>query len=723
MSTAKPWIVDAAEIHGDDSDSSGQQPIHATAAIREFLSLDGPDRLYVVAPKGYGKTLLLQAKRMLLQRDRKGVILSPSGQLVDRPPGGLPIWTKEDLGSFVRSYDYWVETWVMAIKIAAVKLFRHHVGSAAAWDAAALASALHHPGLKEILDRPQLEVLSEIFMQILHLDRRAFYALRQDVIGQVNPLFRGIHTGLAFFIDNIDECLERSLADTRAVARARAGAAHREPPPGPWTLAQLALARAAFDINRLNTHVRVYAALRREAWLRLADVDAGAAQMNGRVVEIAYTNDDLREIFLKNIALEPPGRLCDRTARDPIARFVGAQNVNLTHELSGRREDFFDFVLRHTLLRPRELMAIGNRLSLIPPAQRSAARLVEAVRRAAAENVRFFQAEMGLFMSTPNRALFGLIDRNILRAEDISRIEEDYDRHQDAAEGSRGSERRQPFRALCRMGLVGTLRGAGVIAHDGEPGLHQRFMRPDEIVFEDDPGTLPRSERYLMHPALDLLIEEAHGTDYVRNSDRNNIVGAALPWVEEPISHFVIVGDIVGSTATAWHPDYNSTYPAMFASWVAEVCDGLGVQYHAVSAGDSVLMVDGSAARLLLAARRLLLRMQRLKEHRRTMRFGAARGVVQGLEGRRRDVAERPVTGSVLATAARLEKAARHSTALATDEFWEGASGVWDAATATRLDDDFKGFRRVDGKFLVQQTRQEPGAMTGLWRIRLVAED
>ncbi|TDH60972.1 hypothetical protein E2C06_19160 [Dankookia rubra] len=723
MSTAKPWIVDAAEVHGDDSDLLAQQPIHATAAIREFLSLDGPDRLYVVAPKGYGKTLLLQAKRMLLQRDRKGVLLSPSGQLVDRPPGSLPIWTKEDLGSFVRSYDYWVETWVMAIKITAVKLFRTYAGFAAAWDAAALASALRSPELKEIFDKPQLEVLSEIWMQILHLDRPAFYAVRQDVVGQVNPLFRGIHTGLAFFIDNVDECLERALADTDATVRARTGAAQKERLPGPWTLAQLALARAAFDINRLNSHVRVYAALRREAWLRLADVDAGAAQMNGRVVEIAYTSDDLREIFLRNIDLEPPGRLCDSHAKDPIARFVGMQNVNLTHEISGHREDFFDLVLRHTLLRPRELMAIGNRLSLIPPAQRSSARLVEAVRRAAAENVRFFQAELGLFMTTPSRALFGLIDRNVLHAEDITRIEEEYDKLQDSAEGSHGGERRQPFRALCRMGLVGTLRAAGATAQGGEPDLHQRFIRPDEIVFEDDPGALPRSERYLMHPALDLLIEEAHGTDYVRNSDRHNIVGAARPWVEEPISHFVIVGDIVGSTATAWHPDYNSTYPAMFASWVAEVCGGLGVQHHAVSAGDSVLMVDGSPARLLLAARRLLLRMRRLKEHRRTMRFGAARGVVQGIEGRQRDAAKRPVTGSVLATAARLEKAARHGTVLATDEFWEGACSIWDAAAATRLDDDFKGFRRVDGKFLVQQTRQEPGAMTGLWRIRLIADD
>ena len=94
-------------------------------------------------------------------------------------------------------------------------------------------------------------------------------------------------------------------------------------------------------------------ALRREAWLRLADVDAGAAQMNGRVVEIAYSREDLKEIFLKNIAVEAPERLCDRHAEDPIIRFVGAQNATLVHEFSGNREDLFSFVLRHTLLRPR----------------------------------------------------------------------------------------------------------------------------------------------------------------------------------------------------------------------------------------------------------------------------------------------------------------------------------------------------------------------------------
>ena len=196
-----------------------------------------------------------------------------------------------------------------------------------------------------------------------------------------------------------------------------------------------------------------------------------------------------------------------------------------------------------------------------------------------------------------------------------------------------------------------------------------------------------------------------------------------LPWVQEQISHYVVVGDIVGSTATAWNPDYGATYPIMFAGWVEEICAGPGIRHHAVTAGNSVLMVDGNAARVLLAARRLLLRMQRLKEHRRTMRFGAARGVVQGLDGPLAGASSRPLTGSVLGTAARLEKAARHGTVLATDEFWEAARRVWDEAAATRLDADFKGFKLVDGKFLVQKASQEPGAVTGLWRIRLMADE
>ena len=67
----------------------------------------------------------------------------------------------------------------MAVKITAVKLFRHHAGPGATSDAA-LAASLRSPLLRDIFEKPQFEVLSEVFMQILHLDRRDFYALRED---------------------------------------------------------------------------------------------------------------------------------------------------------------------------------------------------------------------------------------------------------------------------------------------------------------------------------------------------------------------------------------------------------------------------------------------------------------------------------------------------------------------------------------------------------------
>src|SRR3954451_19394633 len=95
---------------------------------------------------------------------------------------------------------------------------------------------------------------------------------------------------------------------------------------------------------------------------------------------------------------------------------------------------------------------------LIPPAQRTPARLKEAIRRAAAENVRFYQAEVSLFLPNPDRSLFRLVDRNVLRAEEVARVEAAYDRLLDAAEGGAGTERRQPFRSLYWMGLVGVLR-------------------------------------------------------------------------------------------------------------------------------------------------------------------------------------------------------------------------------------------------------------------------
>ena len=56
----------------------------------------------------------------------------------------------------------------------------------------------------------------------------------------------------------------------------------------------------------------------------------------------------------------------ERLRDDPLEAFLGRTHV--TARLHRREdEDVFDYVCRHTLLRPRDLMTIGQRLSDAAP--------------------------------------------------------------------------------------------------------------------------------------------------------------------------------------------------------------------------------------------------------------------------------------------------------------------------------------------------------------------
>jgi hypothetical protein len=80
----RAWTVDADDIRvAEDFDESF---LHHTPEIDSFLNLDRDDKFIVVATKGFGKTLLLKAKRILYQRDGRATCL-PVGNLLDKPIG------------------------------------------------------------------------------------------------------------------------------------------------------------------------------------------------------------------------------------------------------------------------------------------------------------------------------------------------------------------------------------------------------------------------------------------------------------------------------------------------------------------------------------------------------------------------------------------------------------------------------------------------------------
>src|SRR2546425_9175073 len=95
----RAWTVDADDIRvAEDFDDA---LLHRTPEIDAFLSLDRDDKFIVIGTKGFGKTLLLKAKRILYQQEGRAACL-PIGNLLDKPIGDK-IFTKDALTFFAAS--------------------------------------------------------------------------------------------------------------------------------------------------------------------------------------------------------------------------------------------------------------------------------------------------------------------------------------------------------------------------------------------------------------------------------------------------------------------------------------------------------------------------------------------------------------------------------------------------------------------------------------------
>ena len=73
--------------------------------------------------------------------------------------------------------------------------------------------------------------------------------------------------------------------------------------PNVWYFSQLGLVEVAYQLRRINHHLKVFAAIRKEAYARLPQRTAMVQQYRGSAVDIVYSPESLREIFVNNIRL------------------------------------------------------------------------------------------------------------------------------------------------------------------------------------------------------------------------------------------------------------------------------------------------------------------------------------------------------------------------------------------------------------------------------------
>ena len=575
----RPWTIDADDIQvADDFDA---KLLHRTPWIDDFLAQTRDEKFIVTATKGFGKTLLLKAKRVTYQGG-KGVLCLPENCLLDKPVGDK-VFSAEMIELFGRAPDNWRKVWLISIAAAVLK----HLGFLTGLSVNnRLGALLADQNLRSVLDH---------FVNILDFPRGDLFKSASDTDNQLVPRLRNISTPVAVFIDSIDEYFNKHIM-TMSSRPSDTG----QLSAGVLYFSQMALVETAYQLRRVNHHIKVFAAVRKEAFSRLEESTPMAQQYRGSMVDISYSRASLQQIFINNVRKEKernlvtPSLLHDR----PVEAFLGVAHV--THSYTGQQEDAFDYVYRHTLRRPRDLMTIGRKLSDMNPAERNEHTVKSAVNRGATEIAREYLNEISPYVRLVRLdGVFAMLPGNILTRADVEHV---FRMHNDdlRAAGELVADRDQHvFCTLFKAGLLGYVAADLVSAR-----RVQRFLMPGERTFDPD-GVLPQSSHYLIHPVLAEVITRTN-QGYAQHIDRLNVVGDGRPWREpdEEQSLCVLRADI---QAFSRYMDESALDHELRAA-LREVVETHAAQCRMaeITGGDSLTLVHHDPNSIIKIAKRVM---------------------------------------------------------------------------------------------------------------------
>ena len=488
------WATDSSQIDVDDL----PQLVFQNELVEEFLSRR--NRYFLSGTKGLGKTLLLSFKRQLIAR-RAAEGDGGAGSICFIPHSGSRLDLMHEMRTVSENYE------TSLAELSVTKRF---------WSVALRISAIsHHPGCIADDERFELEAFPQRFRRWLRGAQVApsvvFKELTNLSVGHANSLvdntetfldekLRSIHSPTCFFVDKVDQAVRERSRDA-------------------WIHIQAGLIEAAWEIMNSNSHIRVYASIRQEAFSNYhSDVKSN---LLGATVRLRYSDAELEHMMDRLTS-------CYESSRG-FRDFVGLRV--LQHPGRSTPEDAFRFLRRHTFGRPRDLVVIAAELSS-HRGRLSEAKYCEVVRTVSASNlVTGVFEEMRVFMDClgdpDNRDRFiRCLTANILSRSDAVTLCARFNGVTEAVVKEFGEDSEEIFHPFQDLYLAGLL---GIVTLQPETEMvMQRFRRPDDLVSID--GTdLPNSPWYFIHPALSAYIrQQAWGGSFLHYEQA--AVGDGLPW-------------------------------------------------------------------------------------------------------------------------------------------------------------------------------------------------
>ncbi len=501
----RQWSIDAVDIRDFEDIDDGL--LERTAAVDEFLDRESSLRI-VVAPKGFGKTLLLKTKRQIMESHAECL---PKKQMVDVPSGSVQLDSAK--AKLLKDPYYWELLWCVGVATAILRQTLKATADAVDPD------DLRSNELRDIWNQKSHLTPSEQVVRLVNRiePKEFFQSLQRDYSEVLVPALRVLHASVAVFVDNIDECFSEHLSGS--------GTSRGQLAPEVWHSAQIGLLRAAYHFGRLNPKIKLYGTIRLEAAQHMTG--EMVLQHMGITTELEYGRDELNEIFRRNARKETPGNCVDAKNPDPVRAFLGRKRLShsYVHLESGKQasEEMLSYIYRHTFGRPRDLMVIGRGLSETTVSHRNAASIRRTVNSRAQTLATEYLDEVTPHIRFKLQPLIETLPSNVVTSEQAVELCGRFcglECEGDCAECAAGAH---PMCAMYSLGLLGVIE-------DDFPNRRkvQRFLKAGQSV----PGsirTLPKSDYYLVHPALEDHLR--HGDpDYEARLYRFAIIGDGFTW-------------------------------------------------------------------------------------------------------------------------------------------------------------------------------------------------
>ena len=453
--------------------------ITMTKGLSDFLETD--DKRYIVGPKGSGKTLVL-LKKALDKRNKSGVIYIPSE--ANRPVDRLD--ASEHVG---QRFSYKIKdpkesqlSWTAVWKHSILRSVLHHLKD----DIRGKGGANVEPArIKDLIDADAIFPLrpfhyyTNITSLLDNSPRKVLSQLRND-LNEIDPLLQTCSKAVHVFLDNLDDYYELE--------------------PDLWMQSMYGQFRAVREISQAYRHIHVYTSIRQDVYTQFQD--EMHMQYFDYVAELDYEYKDLLSIFESRIGQLDADLLSEPALlkSDPWRAFFG-DCAQIPNELTDTMEPVQDFIIRHTLGRPRDLIHMGTMLLNFRHNDHFTLDIVrEAVARAAQDICKQYFAEVKPVMARSGiniKVLIGNhVHSNILTRQEVSEVEQEYTETTEFGHRKRNNEIEfGPFEALFDLGLLGIEKG-----NSSKNSDRRQFVKPPSHGLEN--LILPKSERYFLHPIL-----------------------------------------------------------------------------------------------------------------------------------------------------------------------------------------------------------------------------